>query len=161
MNVPDLGDVAFDVAFSGIFIAVVAASAVGLDLEDPNIDGALVVELGRRISAAARKNVTPVHPENQSMQGVTNVVFRGPVRDSGNGKIGVSATVVLPGRLDRSPCGTGTCARLAILHNKGQIDFDEHFASMSVLGTKFDAYISGTTMVGELPAIKPVVTGRA
>lgn len=158
---PGLGDVAFDIAFSGIFIAVVAASAVGLDLEEPNVDGAFVAELGRRVSAALRKTTTAVHPENHSMRGVTNVVFRGPVRDSGNGRVGISATVVLPGRLDRSPRETGTCAQLAILYAKGQIDTGEHFTSMSVLGTKFDAYVSGTTMAGGRPAVKPVVKGRA
>jgi proline racemase len=67
--------------------------------------------------------------------------------------------VVSPGRLDRSPCGTGTCARLAVMHARGQIGEGERFVHDSVLGTEFIGTVLGTACVGDLPAIRPSLTG--
>jgi proline racemase len=72
-----------------------------------------------------------------------------------------NAVVVSPGRLDRSPCGTGTSARLAVMHARGQIGVGERFVHESVIGTRFDTRIESTTTVGEHVAVVPSVAGQA
>jgi proline racemase len=86
------------------------------------------------------------------------VVLHAPGRDGSDAR---AATSIHPGWLDRSPCGTGTSARLAQLHARGEIGVGEAFVSESVLGTRFTGRIVQETIVGDLPAVIPEITGRA
>ena len=160
IDVPDLGTVTVDIAYGGMMFAFVDAAAVGQILEDHYKTGADLVRLGEVIKTAVREQFTPVHPENPAIRGVTNVVFTTPLTIEERGKVTRNATVVMPGRLDRSPCGTGTCARMAVLHARGLLDVGEGWVNKSMIDTEFIGRIVRTTKVGDYEAIVPTVKGR-
>ena len=116
VDVPGLGTVRYDMAFGGNFYALLPAAAVGLEVDPARaqelIDGGLAIIAA--IDAADR----PVHPEDPRIAGCKHVVFHAPGRDGADAR---AATSIHPGWLDRSPCGTGTSARLAQLHARGEL----------------------------------------
>jgi proline racemase len=160
INVPVLGTVTVDIAYGGMMCAFVDAAAVSQDLKDHYQTGAELVKLGEMIKSAVREQFTPVHPENSAIQGVTNVIFTTPLATEDRGKVTRNATVVMPGRLDRSPCGTGTCARMAVLHARGLLDVGDTLVNKSIMDTEFVGRIVKTTQVGEYEAIVPTIKGR-
>lgn len=157
--VPGIGAVKVDIAWGGMIYAIVDASSIGLSIRSEN--GAKIVELGERIKAAVQAQTDPIHPENTAIRGVSILEFTEPLYAAGGKKSAVNTVVVSPGRLDRSPCGTGTCARLAVLHARGQLEENELFSHRSIIGTEFTASIRGTTSVGNYPAVLPTVRGSA
>jgi proline racemase len=152
-HVDGLGDVRYDMAFGGNFYAIVDAASVGLQI-DPASAGRLI-DAGDRIRAAVPE---PVHPVDPRIAGCHHVVFHAPGRDGAHAR---NATAIHPGWLDRSPCGTGTCARMATLHARGELGLGEEFVNESVIGTRFIGRLVGETEVGGVPAVVPEVTGRA
>ncbi|KAM0424394.1 hypothetical protein ACHAPT_010314 [Fusarium lateritium] len=161
VEVPDIGTVSVDIAWGGMMYVVVDAASVGLKVE--NAQGPELVRIGEKIKKAVQDTYTPVHPENPGIRGVSILEFTHPLEDlpDGSGKTAVNTVVASPGRFDRSPCGTGTSARLAILHARGQIKENERFVHTSIIGTEFVSHIRGTTTVGKYPAVLPTVKGRA
>ncbi len=157
LEVEGVGTVAADIAYGGAFFAIVDAAALGFELVAA--EARRIVELGQRITAAAAEQVPVAHPENPDISGVSFTLFGGPPR--GPEKLRKSAVVVAPGRLDRSPCGTGTMARLAVLHARGEIAPGGTLIHESVIGSRFTASVAGTTTVGGRPAIVPRLSGRA
>jgi proline racemase len=152
-RVDGLGDVAYDMAFGGNFYAIVEATSVGLA-----VDPARATELiaaGDRIRAAIPP---PVHPSDERIAGCHHVIFHAPGRDGAHSR---NATAIEPGWLDRSPCGTGTSARMAALHARGELALGEDFVNESVIGTRFTGRLIEETSVGALSAVVPEVTGRA
>jgi proline racemase len=152
-HVDGLGEVRYDMAFGGNFYAIVDAASVGLQI-DPASAGRLI-DAGDRIRAAVPE---PVHPVDPRIAGCHHVVFHAPGRDGAHAR---NATAIHPGWLDRSPCGTGTCARMATLHARGELALGEEFVNESVIGTRFIGRLVGETEVGGVPAVVPEVTGRA
>jgi proline racemase len=152
-HVDGLGEVRYDMAFGGNFYAIVDAASVGLQI-DPASAGRLI-DAGDRIRAAVPE---PVHPVDSRIAGCHHVVFHAPGRDGAHAR---NATAIHPGWLDRSPCGTGTCARMATLHARGELALGEEFVNESVIGTRFIGRLVGETEVGGVPAVVPEVTGRA
>jgi proline racemase len=152
-HVDGLGEVRYDMAFGGNFYAIVDAASVGLQI-DPASAGRLI-DAGDRIRAAVPE---PVHPVDPRIAGCHHVVFHAPGRDGAHAR---NATAIHPGWLDRSPCGTGTCARMATLHARGELGLGEEFVNESVIGTRFIGRLVGETEVGGVPAVVPEVTGRA
>jgi len=121
-----------------------------------------LVETGERIKSAVVAQYPVVHPENPGINAVTFTQFAGPVSAMGDGtKTGQNAVVVSPGKIDRSPCGTGTSARLAVLAARGEFEIGETYVSRSLIGSEFQAQIVSTITVGTLPAIVPSIAGRA
>jgi proline racemase len=108
--------------------------------------------------AAINESDRPVHPLDERIGGCHHVVLHEPGRDGADAR---AATSIHPGWLDRSPCGTGTSARLAQLHARGELAVGEPFVNESVIGTRFTGRIAEETTVGDLPAIVPEITGRA
>ncbi|PLB54063.1 proline racemase [Aspergillus steynii IBT 23096] len=161
IDVPGIGPLKADIAWGGTIAAIVDLSQMNATIENTN--GAKLVELGERIKHAAREQVRPVptHPENPLISGISHVIFSGELRTEPVGKSSKAATIVSPGRLDRSPCGTGTSARLAVLQARGLLDVKEQFRHISPLGTEFASYIRGTTTVGDYQAVLPTIKGRA
>ncbi|KAJ6102207.1 hypothetical protein N7486_004634 [Penicillium sp. IBT 16267x] len=157
--VPGLGEVIVDIAYGGMMYVLVDAASLGLKVD--NQESAKLVEVAERIKRAVEVIYTPVHPENAGITGFSVLVFTEPVKAEDGCKDSVNAVVVSPGRFDRSPCGTGTCARLAVLHARGQIKEGEIFKHRSILGTAFISRIHGTATVGKYPAVLPTVKGRA
>ena len=163
VDVPGLGKVTLDVAYGGMTFAFVDAESVGISL-DVSQEAALN-ELGQRIKKAAHEQLPVSHPENPLIPGITITSFTGPlIREEGpDGEEMVrsrNAVVVAPGRLDRSPCGTGTSARLALLHARGDLRPGQLFRHESVIGSQFDACIEGTAKVGHYDAVIPSIAGR-
>jgi proline racemase len=156
VDVPGFGTVTVDIAWGGAFFAFVGAESVGLRIVPEEAER--LAELGRRITDAVAGQVPVVHPEREDLHTVTFTTFTGPPQDGGDGR---NATVVAPGRLDRSACGTATSARLAILHERGRLGIGEDFVHESVISTKFTGRIVGATSVGGQAAVRPTITGRA
>lgn len=159
LEVAGLGTVRADIAYGGMIYALVDAAALGFAL-DPS-EARELVEVGERIKAAAAAQCRAVHPENAEIHTVNQTLFAGPLAQGAQGLHARNTVVVSPGRLDRSPCGTGTSARLAVMHARGQIGVGEDFTHHSIIGSSFLGRIEATTTVGTLPAIVPSITGRA
>jgi proline racemase len=156
VDVPGYGPIRYDMAYGGNFYALTPAADAGL-VVDPSRSGELV-EAGLAVMAAINAADRPVHPEDERISGCHHVVFHEPGRD---GADAVAATSIHPGWLDRSPCGTGTSARLAALHARGSLKVGEPFVNQSVIGTRFVGRVVSETVVGGRPAVIPEITGRA
>jgi proline racemase len=140
-----------DLAFGGNFYALVPVDAV-----DP-ARGDEYVRRGAEIMAAVNED-SPVHPEDERIAGCRHVVFHAAGR---NGADAVNATSIHPGWLDRSPCGTGTSARMAVLHARGELALGAPFVNESLIGTRFTGRLVSETRVGSFDAVVPEITGRA
>lgn len=140
--------------------AFVDVASVGHNLEDHYTNGSELVKLGERIKTAVREQYTPVHPENAAIKGVQNVVFTNPLVEEARGKVTKNATVVSPGRFDRSPCGSGTCARMAVLHARGLLEIGESWVNKSPINSEFIGRIVRITRMERYQAVVPVVKGR-
>jgi proline racemase len=156
IEVPGFGQVVADVAWGGAFFAIVDGTSVDLEIIPENA-GALS-GLGQRITAAAAEQLPVVHPTRPDLHTITFTTFTGPPRVGGDGR---NATVINPGRLDRSPCGTATSARLAVLHERGELAIGDDFVHESIISTTFTGRIEGVTEVGGLAAVRPSIAGRA
>jgi proline racemase len=156
VEVPGLGSVSYDLAFGGNFYALVDAASVGLAPVPEQ--GQALIDAGLAIMDAINGVRRPVHPEDGRISGCHHVVLHAPGADGADAR---AATAIHPGWLDRSPCGTGTSARLAQLHARGELAVGEAFVNESVIGTRFTGRVAAETVVGGRPAIVPEITGRA
>ena len=156
VQVPGLGPVTYDMAFGGNFYALVDAASVGI--RPVPEEAQELIDNGLSIMAAINASNEPVHPEDERIRGCHHVVFHEPGADGADAK---AATSIHPGWLDRSPCGTGTSARIAQLHALGELKVGEEFVNESVIGTRFSGRVVEETTVAGRPAIVPEITGRA
>jgi proline racemase len=147
----------YDMAFGGNFYALLPAESAGLTV-DPARSSELI-EAGLELMDAINRSEPPVHPADERIAGCRHVVFTAPGEDGPHSQR--SATSIHPGWLDRSPCGTGTSAKLAQLHARGELAVGDEFVNRSVIGTRFGARIVAETEVAGLPAVVPEITGRA
>ncbi len=146
-----------DIAYGGNFYALVEASKLGLSIV-PERAGDLV-RAGIAIREAVNAQIRVRHPEKPFIEGLTHVEFYGvPTHPEAHAK---NAVVIPPGSIDRSPCGTGTSAKVATLYAKGKLKMGEKFVHESILGTLFEAQIVEETKVGDVPAVVPEITGSA
>jgi proline racemase len=157
IEVEGLGSVPVDVAYGGAFFAIVDAPSLGFAVEPHEARD--LVAIGNRIKAAAAEQCPVTHLENPGIHTITFTEFAMPFL--GPDTISRNAVIVSPGRIDRSPCGTGTSARLAVLHARGRMAAGQAFVHESIIGSQFDAAIAGETTVGGKPAIVPTVAGQA
>jgi proline racemase len=156
VDVPGIGPVSYDMAFGGNFYAITPAADADL-VVDPSRNAELI-EKGLAVMAAINASDRPVHPGDARINGCHHVVFHEPGRD---GADAVAATSIHPGWLDRSPCGTGTSARMAQLWARGELALETPFVNQSVIGTRFTGRLVGETDVAGVPAVVPEITGRA
>jgi proline racemase len=117
-----------------------------------------MVALARRIKRAARQQIKVAHPEIPDLREISFVMF---CAGGADGRAPRNGNVIHPGRLDRSPCGTGTAARLAAMHARGALGVGERVEMRSVIDSVFEAEVIATTAVGAHPAITPRLSGRA
>ncbi|GAA2824525.1 proline racemase family protein [Crossiella cryophila] len=156
VDVPGYGRIRYDLGYGGNFYAILPLDQLGIPFERTEKDRILAAGLSimDAINAAAR----PVHLLEPGINGCKHVQFTAPGRDGGQAR---NAMAIHPGWFDRSPCGTGTCARMAVLHSRGELEVGADFVNESFIGTRFTGRITGETTVADRPAIIPAVTGRA
>lgn len=157
VEVSGLGTVAVDVAYGGMFYAIVDATTLGFGVE-PSEARELAV-IGEQIRLAAREQLQVVHPENDGIRGVSIVQLNRPFE--GVGRVTRNTCIVAPGRSDRSPTGTGTSARLAVLYARGQMAVGDAMIHESLIGSRFEGRIVSATSIAGRPAIIPAIRGRA
>ncbi len=157
VDVPDLGKIKLDVAYGGNVYAVLPADSVNIVIRPEN--ASRIIEKGRKIRDAVNSQIPIQHPEFSFINECTHVEFYGPPEAKGaNLK---NAVLFGDNGIDRSPCGTGTSAKLAILHARKEITLNEEFVHESIIGSIFKARIVEETTVGSYPAIIPEITGTA
>ena len=169
IEVPQLGTVMVDVAWGGMFYVIADAEALGFRLVPD--EGRDITRVTRQVIAAAAEQLPVVHPEQPAFAGVTIGQLSGPPHDPRNsarnvvtlatGALDWSDPSTWTGVIDRSPCGTGTSARMAVLHAKGRLAAGDEFRHEGILGTVFTGRIEEESLVGGRPAIVPSITGTA
>ncbi|QNE77689.1 proline racemase [Streptomyces finlayi] len=155
--VPGYGTVTYDLAFGGNFYAFVDLDALHLPFDRARKDDLLAAGLAvmDAINASPER---PVHPEQPEIAGVKHVYLAAPGSDARHSR---HAMAIHPGWFDRSPCGTGTSARMAQLHAREQLPLGQDFINESFIGTRFIGRLTEETVVSSVPAVVPTVTGRA
>jgi proline racemase len=154
IDTPKWGQITGDIAFGGVFYAQIDVDQVGLKIVSEAARA--LAEAGTEIKALLADQVRVEHPEIPSLNEIAYVMFRDYQPD---GSV-TTCTTLKPGRVDRSPCGTGSSANLAILHARGQARTGDKRFSRSIIGGEFTAEILGETMVADRPAVLPRITGQ-
>ena len=157
LEVEGFGSVTADLAYGGMFYAIVDATKLGFAVTADEARDLAV--LGERVRLAARAQLTVAHPENPAIAGVSIVQLNRPF--AGVGEVTRNTCIVAPGRSDRSPTGTGTCARLAVLHARGQMRVGDTMVHESMIGSRFTGRIASETTMAGRTAIIPTISGRA
>lgn len=156
VEVPGLGAVRYDIAYGGNFYAFVKLADLGLPFERSAKQALL--EAGLAIMAAVNEQNPVIHPERPDIDVCHHVYLEAADSTPRHSR---HAMVIHPGWFDRSPCGTGTSARLAQLHARGLLGVGEEIVNESFIGSRFRARILAETTVGGRPAVLPSITGRA
>jgi proline racemase len=154
--VPGLGEVRYDLAFGGNFYAIVELTSLGLPFE--RSAAPRLLEAGLSIMEAINASALPVHPADKGISGCHHVYLAAPGSAAEHSR---HAMVIHPGWFDRSPCGTGTSARMAQLWGRGELALHRDFINESFLGRHFVGRLIEETEVAGVPAVVPAVTGRA
>jgi proline racemase len=156
VDVPGFGGVGYDLAFGGNFYAILGLDQLGLPFD--RAAGGRLLDAGLSIMDSINKQDRPAHPENADIAGCHHVYLAAPGSDARHSR---HAMAIHPGWFDRSPCGTGTSARMAQLHTRGELPLHTDFRNESFIGTHFTGRLIEETTVGDLPAVVPTITGRA
>lgn len=156
LDVPGVGELTVDVAYGGAFFTIADAAAIGMEIVPE--EAAELARLGALVTEAAAARFPVEHPENPDIHTVSFTDWVAPPRAGGDAR---NANVIRPGRLDRSACGTATCARMAVLHAQGSLGLDEDFINESVTSTHFVGRLVEETKVGPYSAVVPTISGRA
>jgi proline racemase len=159
VEVPGLGSIRADVAYGGMIYVIVDAAPLGFSISRDEARDLVV--MGERIKAAAAEQLPSVHPLNPGIHTINQTLFAGPLEVVDGVKTSRNTVVVSPGRLDRCPCGTGTSARMALLHARGALKTGERFRHLSIIDTEFDCLVVSEAVAGQVPAVVPQVSGRA
>jgi len=159
VEVEGIGTVRVDIVYGGMTFVMVEAADLGFAIEPS--EAREICESGEKIKLAAAAQLAVKHPINPDIPGITNYSLTGPLRRENGQLLSKNAVVVSPGRCDRSPCGTGTSARLALLHARGEMKKGETLIYESIINSRFYGTIEGTSQVGEYPAVIPAVAGQA
>lgn len=154
LNTENWGPITFDLAYGGIFYALVDVAQVGLTIDKANARA--LVEAGMILKQDINRTIPVVHPEIPAISGVAYVMFRdidpdGAIR---------TCTTMWPGRVDRSPCGTGNSANLATLYARGRVKVGDQMLSRSIIGSEFEVGLSAIAEVAGRPAVIPTISGR-
>lgn len=169
VEVPTLGTVTVDVAWGGMLFALFDGAQVGLRVTPD--EGADCVRIGEMVKVATREQYPSVHPDNPALTGPTIALISAPPTRSdadakntvviSTGTLDWARPSTWTGALDRSACGTGTCARMAILHARGELPIGRDFVHESILGTTFTGRLLEETTVGPYWAVVPTIGGQA
>ncbi len=159
LEVAGLGTLTVDTAYGGDSFVIVDAATLGFAITPD--EAREISQTGVRITDAANEQLGFSHPQNAEWNHISFCQIAAPLEQQEDGLHGRNAVAIKPGKLDRSPCGTGCSARLAVMHAKGQIKLGEGFIGRSIIGSRFDCRIEEETSLGGRPAIVPSIAGRA
>ncbi len=159
LEVPGQGTLNVDIAYGGDSFVIVDAAALGFAIRPDEARD--LAELGMTITAAANEQLGFVHPENADWNHISFCQFAGPLEREGSVLAGPNAVVVRPGKIDRSPTGTGCSARMATLYARRQMKGADVYRARSIIGSEFVCHIARETTLAGRPAIAPVISGRA
>lgn len=157
IEVDGLGPIRVDVSYGGNFYAIVEPQGAYKGLDD--LGAARILDLSPRVREAVRAKVTPVHPDDPNIQGVSHILWADKPKSAGAD--GRNAVFYGDKAIDRSPCGTGTSARLAHLAAKGVLKVGDQFVHESYICSRFTGRVEAATVVGDFPAIIPSIEGSA
>ncbi len=148
------GTLTVDIAFGGIFYALIDCAQLGISIERK--DAKKIVEIGCEVHRQLNKKHHIVHPLNDQLNGIayTMLIDKGPDQELRG------ATVLPPGRIDRSPCGTGNSARMAVMLARGEVAVGDSYSAYSIIGSRFEMQVAGVTEVAGKVAVLPKVSGR-
>ncbi len=159
LEVEGIGTMTVDTAYGGDSFVIVDANTLGFQLTTDEARD--LVESGIKITNAANEQLGFNHPENPDWNHISFCQIAAPIyKESGN-LLGRNTVVIQPGKLDRSPTGTGCSARMALLHHQGLLLPGEHFIGESIIGSRFHCQIDSLTKVGKKQAIYPLISGQA
>ena len=159
LEVEGMGTLRADTAYGGDSYVIVDAAALGFALRPDEARD--LAEAGMRIARAANEQIGFRHPEQTDWAHISFCQFAAPLVYREGIAHGRNAVAIRPGKIDRSPCGTGCSARLAALHARGILRAGDSFVGVSLIDSRFDCRIEGETMLGGRPAILPSLAGRA
>lgn len=152
-------EISFDISFGGSFFAIIHADEIGMKVQPSN--AAKLTDIALEIRDIINKEIEIVHPD-PALSHIKTVdlveIYDAPTHPEADYK---NVVVFGQGQVDRSPCGTGTSAKLATLYSKGELKEGEDFVYESILGTIFKGKIVGTGSIGEYTTITPEITGAA
>lgn len=158
VSVPGYGTVPYDLAFGGNFYAIVSLEALGIPWRTDRANKDELLQAGLAIMETINGQDEPVHPERGDIRGCHHVYLAAPDSTAQHSR---HAMAIHPGWFDRSPCGTGTSARMAQLHARGELALGADFINESYIGSRFVGRLIEQTMVAGVPAVVPTITGRA
>lgn len=153
----EYGEIRVDVCYGGNFYAIISAESVNLDICPENYYR--LIEAGNVLKGYINEQLLVVHPEKDFIRGVSHIQFTGPPKNPK--AFSQNAVICTPGGIDRSPCGTGTSARCALLYKQGKIGMKMPFYHESIVGAMFKCQAVEEVQVGDIMGIIPEVTGRA
>ncbi|MFO7891017.1 MAG: proline racemase family protein [bacterium] len=157
IEIPDLGQVKYDLAFGGAFYAFCNAVELGLNLIPENHD--ILINAGKKIKKAVMDSISIIHPLKKELGFLYGTIFIGPPENKAHHSRNVC--IFAEGEVDRSPTGTGVSARAAIHYNRKELNTDQTISIESILGTTMDVKITDITKVGTYQAVIPEVSGTA
>ena len=157
IDVPGFGPLTLDVSYGGNYYAIIEPQGPYTSLDD--LGAARIIELSRTIRELVRAAYEPVHPVEPTIHGVSHVLWADKPR--GDGADGRNAVFYGERAIDRSPCGTGTSARLAHLHATGRLKVGDSFVHESYIGSRFIGRVEEETTLGGRPAVVPSIEGSA
>lgn len=159
LEVEGHGTLSVDTAYGGDSFVIVDAPALGFSIQPD--EAADIATLGVKITRAANEQLGFRHPGNPDWAHISFSQFAMPLENDAGVLSGRNAVVVDPGKVDRSPTGTGCSARMAVLHAKGQLQIGDRFVGRSIIGSRFDCRLESLTSIAGHPAIVPSINGRA
>ncbi len=159
LEVPGVGTLKVDTAYGGDSFVIVDAETLGFSLKPDEARD--IAKTGIAITNAANEQLGFTHPENPDWAHISFCQIAMPLEEEDGVLSGRNAVAIQPGKLDRSPCGTGCSARMAVLHARGQLKVGDRFTGRSIIGSRFDCAIEAETAVGDRAAIVPTISGRA
>ena len=159
LEVEGVGTLLVDTAYGGDSFVLVDAKKLGFDITPDEAKD--LARVGSKITAAANQQLGFSHPENKDWNHISFCEFALPIFEEGGIKVSKNTVVIDPGKLDRSPCGTGCSARMAVLHAKGDLKKGDRMIGRSILDSRFDCQIVEEVLIGNQIAIIPSIKGRA
>lgn len=158
IDVAGIGALKVDTAYGGDSFVIVSADQLGFDLVPDEARD--LAETGIKITNACNEQLGFNHPDNPDWNHISFCQITAPLQEQNGVLVGKNTVAIQPGKLDRSPTGTGCSARMALLCEQGGLSVGDRYIAESIIGSRFHCHIDSVTAVGDRPAIHPVISGQ-